>query len=287
MTRVLLVDTQVNDSLKPLYERLVSRGSSLGCNIRWHADLSFDDYSCSDVIVLQHPCDALGFPDRRILGARLLNRFERLCIAQDVGAPVAPFASPPTLDLARDLFDIWGAENIVFKADWSFRRKGVFLWKRGTDLVLHSTYAPGADIFMPTLLDDPATYKVDLFCGNVIACRRVPTPPIHDPRFHDDSAPSDLLETQDWAASFAEALGSMLLSFGTGYFGIDFMRVGTKYWIVEINSCGVGRMNTWVRWPAAYIDRYADVLHNWSCQIVTVPTISESLAACRRRFNPA
>ena len=257
---------------------LDATGIRLSVENRWS-----DDYAKADLLIGADPipdCDVIL--ETRVLGQRTLNRLTRLQVALEVSGPVARFCSPSTDDdLALQTRD-WG-DLAVLKYDWSMRRNGVFLWPLGqARKPFPPDFDPTRDLFMEFLPDDPMTYKIEAFAGQILAAWVLPTrdmrepnwPVMSDANISPFTPPDRLIES-------ISIVSRHLLRHGAGYTSFDLMRAGDAFRIVEINTCGVGTSN-WKLWPEQYAANYARGILNATRELDIIPRYRALRAAAFR-----
>lgn len=255
-------------------DRVIAQLGAAGVDARWGTRLP-RQIRDDDVVIAHEP---LARPPERgcVLGQRLLNRRQRLVVLAHAAVPVAPWAAPRDGRGVVALFDRWGVETILYKADWSWRRKGVLVVRRDDTL----GYDPTGDVFMQILGGDPDTYKVDLFRDVVLGARVYRTPSAHDPRFHHDPHPSSPYQPSRRLREISQRAGSALARYGSGYLSLDFMRAGGRWVLIEANISGVGIVDPWRMRPHQYADRYAAGVLAWLGARESRPALSTLRRRC-------
>src|ERR1700688_2514272 len=239
-----------------MQRRLSEAGVNLTIDHAWS-----DSYASSELIIGADPIpDRPCLSDAKILGQRTLNRYQRMEIAARIGASVAAFGSPANDEQLSALVRDWG-EFCVLKYDWSARRNGVFSWPLGANRKkFPSDFRVGSDLFMQFLEEDPLTYKIDTFCGNILGGWIFPTRSMRlaDWQVVDDRSNYDFDPPIPLRASI-QAVSEELVAHGVGYASFDLMRVENDFHIIEVNTCSVGT-TAWNDWPERYAETYSDAI---------------------------
>ena len=241
-----------NFVLDELRRGLAAAGARLIVDGAWS-----DSYARAGLIIGFEP-----FEDRkqllgaRVLGQRTLNRFQRMEIAATTEALVAEFGSPRNDDELSALTRDWGP-FCVLKYDWSLRRNGVFAWPLGdTRPAFPSDFTPGCDLFMKFVDGDPKTYKVDAFCGTVLAGWILPTRSMREPDWQVIDVPEMLeFDVPPDARACVEAVSEALIAQGVGYASYDLMRGPDGFHLIEANTCAVSTA-MWDVSPERYAANY-------------------------------
>jgi hypothetical protein len=241
-----------NFVLDELRRGLAAAGARLIVDGAWS-----DSYARAGLIIGFEP-----FEDRkqllgaRVLGQRTLNRFQRMEIAATTEALVAEFGSPRNDDELSALTRDWGP-FCVLKYDWSLRRNGVFAWPLGdTRPAFPSDFTPGCDLFMKFVDGDPKTYKVDAFCGTVLAGWILPTRSMREPDWQVIDVPEMLeFDVPPDARACVEAVSEALIAQGVGYASYDLMRGPRGFHLIEANTCAVSTA-MWDVSPERYAANY-------------------------------
>lgn len=218
------------------------------------------------ILLLHDPVDEDKIPQGcRVLGQRCLNRRERLILAERCGLPVVSWSAVDTIADIPKLFDRWGVDDFLFKADWSYSRGGIkYLSREDWRPFNPGRFNPDADIFMRILNGNPDTHKIDLFYDQPIACRHMYTRSVFDKKFYKSFSQRSELGKMPLINEGLEQLGKTLLFYGQGFSGVDVMY--DKYnhpWIIELNTSSLGREDTWKRWPEHYLSGYLSGLRHW------------------------
>ncbi|MEM7428894.1 MAG: hypothetical protein AAF441_22635 [Pseudomonadota bacterium] len=224
-----------------------------------------EDAKPGSTLILHDPVHENGIPkDARAFGQRTLNRRERLVLADRLGLPVPRWCSISERDELADVFDRLEAPHFLYKADWSYSRGGVRLVSAERTVGL-DRFDPDGDVFMHVLDGCPHTHKVDVFYSRVIGCRRLHTRSVLDPSFPKSfSDPSELGEIPAMADDLSR-LGRDVMAYGVGLLNVDVMVDSAgREWVVELNTCSVGREATWMRWPDTYLPGYAEGIVRWA-----------------------
>lgn len=259
--RLVFYEGHPAEVLDATNDRLIARLVEAGIDAGWTRRLP-RDLGAGDVLVAHRTFRTpYPMPEVCLLGQRLTNRRERLLVCEDAGVPVAQWATPERAEEVLALFERWDTDAVLLKRDRSYRRRGVALLTPGDPV---PPYDPTADVFQRVLRGDPRTYKVAVFWDTAIAVRVMGTRSVFDPEFVPALStqylvyppPPELLE-------LASRLGRAFLGYGAGYMSIDFMREGDRWYVIEVNPCGVGRRTSWRLWPGLYGDRYALGVQRW------------------------
>ena len=218
-----------------------------------------------DMLLLVHdPVDELRIPKGcKVLGQRTLNRRERLVLAENCGLSVPRWRSLASQDDIKHLFKRWNVDNIIYKADWSYSRGGIRLLNR-ENFDAFNKFDPDGDVFMRILGGSPYTYKIDIFFDEVIACRKILTRSVFDNNFYRGFTGISSLAKFPPIVPGLKKLGRAVFDYGVGLTGVDVMfDVDGKPWVIELNTCSVGREANWRRWPESYINGYTRGLCRW------------------------
>ena len=258
--KLLLYDRIDSEHLAEARRLIAEQLATLGVEAAWSDELP-DQSIPRDTAVLAHSSSKPGYEitDNVFLGKRLTNRLQRLEILRANDIPVAEYAAPATHEALQELFERWDTDAVIYKSDSSFRRKGVRLVRPGDRVELD----PTRDVVMRVLEGDPSTYKVATFYDSVIACRRLYTRSLFDPRFHDALSPQEVLPVDDELEAVARRISLVMHRYGAGYMSIDFMRHRGRWLPIEVNPCGVGRRTSWRWWPRLYADGYVRGVSSW------------------------
>ncbi|MBI3701021.1 MAG: phenylacetate--CoA ligase family protein [Afipia sp.] len=241
-----------------------------------------DEFATANLVVGADPiADRDTLSSTRILGQRTLNRLTRLEVASEQNGPVARYCSPANDDELTSATRMWG-EVAVLKYDWSSRRNGVFLWPlTERRKPFPPDFKPGADLFMEFLPDDPATYKIDAFGGEILGSWILPTrnmtlpdwQVILDQKSHFFAPPESLKQA-------IAKVSIALLTHGAGYTSFDLMRSGNEFKIIEMNTCGVGT-GIWEEWPSQYAEAYSRALLKTVERLDAIPFFSDLRARAK------
>ncbi len=250
------VEHECLDQSKGLIEAAIREH---GVESRWSDQLPEAGIS-DDVIVLGHSGSQPRYPIGHVcfMGKRLLNRRQRLVLAEQVGAPVARWAAPED-GRFEPLLARLETGQLLYKSDASFRRRGVHLVRSGDTV----DFKPAGDIYMEVLDGDPCTYKMAVFYDTVIACRRLETRSVFDPEFHTALSMQYLVDYDAELWALGSLLGRTFAGYSGGYMSIDFMRCRGRWFVIEINPCGVGRRTSWRLWPEVYAQGYTRGVLKW------------------------
>jgi hypothetical protein len=235
-----------------------------GIRANWYA--SPKDAEPGAILLLHDPEEPANIPQGcRVLGQRSLNRRERLVLAERCGLPVVKWCVLESMDDIAGLFDLWGVDNLLAKADWSYSRGGI---KRLTkeDCIPFSShnYNADADVFMRILNGSPDTHKVDLFYTQQIACRHMYTRSVFDSNFYKGFTKHCNLGTIPSLEEGLTKLGQELMNYGQGLSGVDFMYdENNNPWVIELNTSSLGREGIWNRWREPYLAGYLGGLRQW------------------------
>ncbi len=266
-----------------LTERLLKDGISLTVDNAWS-----DDYLAADLLIGADPLvDDDKLLDSRILGQRTLNRRTRLDVAVACNAHVAPFGGPRNDRELDDLANQWNTDTAVLKYDWSARRNGVFLWPlaAGRRSAFPADFDPACDVFMAFQNEDPHTYKIDTFAGVLLGAYVLPTRDMRETAWQIIGQREHLLFEPD--ARLAEQISLVsrsLLKHGAGYTSFDLMRSRDSFFIIEMNTSGVGTA-TWNDWPEQYAARYSKAILAALDQIDLIPRYRDLRATALRLGN--
>lgn len=267
------VDLHASRALVPFYDQLVGLVGEGEPVAEWTRDRR--TLRSTNIILAQHPLKlSRTFGHTCVLGQRLLNRRERMTLIDRLDIPAARWAAPRKQDVYA-LFDQWGP-RILYKADMSLKRRGVKLVHENNVHCILDQYNPGSDVFSEFLQDDLKTYKVDLFLDKTIGCRVLHSPHPLDAGFLKVTHPMELVQLPDSVITDCKRIAYELLRYGAGYISIDFMRKGSEYVVIEVNTTDVGRLFTWPKWPDIYVRNYACGVVNWLLSGEHRPTLYES-----------
>ncbi len=262
MVMLNFIDYSKSEPVQRALSNLCTRLERLDIEARWFGRV---EQAPQDTVLLLHDpvAENLIPAGCRVLGQRTLNRRQRLILAERCGLQVPRWCSLNSQDEIDSLFDRWGVEHILYKADWSYSRGGIKLLKRGK-WTRFNKFNPGADVFMQVLDGSPHTFKVDIFFDQVIACRKLLTRSVSDPKFYRSftgvSLPGEIPPVED----ALKALGRAVFDYSVGLTNVDIMfDSGGRPWVIELNTCSVGREATWRRWPDVYIAGYAQGVRRW------------------------
>lgn len=234
-----------------------------GVDARWFVSPS--EAPEGAILILHDPVEVGEIPkDCKVLGQRTLNRRERLVLAEQCGLPVVAWSAVDQLDEIPELFDRWQVDEILFKADWSYARCGVqMLTRRHWQPFSPRRFNPDADIFMRILNGRPDTYKVDHFYDHAFACRHMHTASVYRNFYGPFSKSNSVAELPPLHAGYIQ-LGHAVMRHGVGFSGTDIMYDRNEEpWIIELNTCSLGREQTWMCWPGLYLHGYLQGLRNW------------------------
>ncbi len=262
MSALNFVDYSKSEHVQRALSQLCSNLGQVGIQASWFGRV---EHAPRDATLLLHdPVDEQRIPEGcRALGQRTLNRRERLVLAERCGLCVPRWRSLTDQDDVAPLFDEWGVDNILYKADWSYSRAGIRLKTRNkwTPVI---RFNPDADVYMQILDGSPYTYKVDVFFDQIIACRKLLTRSVFDRKFYRGFTGVSSLAEIPPIEEKLKSLGRAVFDYGVGLTGVDLMfdRDG-KAWVIELNTCSVGRAATWRRWPQAYMTGYTRGVRRW------------------------
>ena len=262
MRRLSVIDGSRSEHVQRGLSHLCATLESVGMTTDWHADVT--DASPGSTVLVHDPVDDDRIPEGcRVFGQRTLDRRQRLLVAEQCGLPVPRWRSLERVDQVVELLDEWGVDQLLYKADRSYQRKGVLLARRGR-IVPRAIARPDADVFMVILDGDPHTLKIDVFLDQIIACRKTFTRSVFDRKFRSGFTAYSSLEPIPPIEPQLKALGRALLDYGAGLTSVDVMidRAG-RPWVIELNTCSVGREATWRRWPDLYLEGYIEGLARW------------------------
>ena len=216
------------------------------------------------ILFLHDPVNESSIPEGCVaLGQRTLNRRQRLVLAEQYGLPVPRWRSLDNQNQIASLFDEWNVNHFLYKADWSYSRAGIRLM-RPDNVISLGKFDSDGDVFMEVLEGCPHTFKVDVAFDQIIACRKLFTRSVFDRKFRNGfAAPSMLSEVRSLQTELRN-IGKAAFDYGVGLMNVDIMIDGYgKSWVIELNTCSVGREATWKRWPDIYIDGYANGVARW------------------------
>lgn len=227
----------------------------------WHPSVA--EASPGATLLVHDPVQEDRIPERcQVLGQRTLNRRQRLILAEQSGLPVPRWRSLERKGQIVPLLDEWGVDHVLYKADYSYMRKGIRLVTRGR--VPDDIVNADADVFMAIVEGSPHTLKIDLFFDEIIACRKTFTRSVFDPKFRKSFTEFSSLGKIPPLLPQLRALGRALLYHGVGLTGVDVMiDREDEPWVIELNTCSVGREATWRRWPDLYIGGYVAGICRW------------------------
>jgi hypothetical protein len=221
--------------------------------------------ACPEAILLLHdPVDERNIPKScKVYGQRTLNRRQRLVLAERLGLRVPRWCSLDSAEQLLDIFDNWRVDHFLYKADWSYSRSGVRLVTHDK-LVALNRFDPSGDIFMEVLEGSPHTFKVDVFYDKVIGCRKLFTRSVFDQKFARSFTKTSELGERPAVEPELQHLGQNVFNYGVGLLNVDIMLdEHGREWVIELNTCSVGRDATWKRWPETYISGYAKGIMRW------------------------
>ncbi len=263
MRSIYFVDRSQSEAVQSGLARLCSILSESGIHANWCSQV--DEAACGAILVLHDPVAEDLIPDGcRVLGQRTLNRRERLVLAEQCGLPVPRWSSLESQGEIVELMDKWNVDFVLYKADWSYSRRGVCVMARDKLKTL-GRFNSDADIFMRIIGGNYHTFKVDMFFDQFIGCRHLLTRSVlFDKRFYRGFTGVSRLGELPALENEMKALGHAVMNYGVGLFGIDVMFDGDDNpWVIELNTSSVGREATWRRWPEIYIDAYAQGIKRW------------------------
>jgi hypothetical protein len=240
------------------------------------------------ILLLHDPIQEEDIPDAcQVLGQRTLNRRERLVLAEKCGLSVPTWSSLESQGEVLDLMDKWNVDHLLYKADWSYSRKGVHVVTRDNVPTL-GRFNSDADIFMRIVGGNHHTFKVDVFFDRIIGCRHLFTRSVLlDKHFHRSFTGTSRLGEIPPLENEMKALGHAVMHHGVGLFGIDVMFDGdARPWVIELNTSSVGRDATWRHWPDTYVSGYAEAIKCWvreGCQAQYCNGISPSASTLSAR----
>ncbi|WP_281557577.1 hypothetical protein [Thalassomonas sp. RHCl1] len=253
-------ETSVQQGLTFLCEQL----ETLGIRARWYPRV--EEADAGAILLLHDPVDEDKIPPGcRVLGQRCLNRRQRLVLAERCGLPVVSWTSVADINDIPKLFDRWGTDAFLFKADWSYSRGGIkCLTRRDWQPFNPRRFNPDADVFMRILNGSPDTHKVDLFYDQAFACRHMHTRSVFDRKFYKGFYQRSELGFIPPLESALAKLGKALTQYGQGFSGVDFMYDAQgQPWVIELNTSSLGREATWSRWGDVYLKGYLAGLTSW------------------------
>ena len=210
---------------------------------------------------------------RWIYGARLLNRLERLLIAQECGCYVAAFR-PAIFGEHCNLDHEW-----VWKRDFSSRGEGVTVCRPPLD----SKRVSEGDVLMELIDRAGKTWKLDCFFNVPIACRVLTYNPLQAGQ--SDSGQEHVSIPQE-LSRIPACLGHRLAACGCLYYSVDFMRVNGRFAIIELNTSGVGRLDQWVMLRSIYVTNVCSGIVNFvndDCPKLTLASVAGELSAWRKK----
>lgn len=262
MTRISFIDGARSDHVRQGLSSMCATLGSLGIAADWYPTAA--EARPGTTLLLHDPVDEDRIPRNcRVYGQRILNRRLRLVLAEQCGLPVPKWRALERANEIVPLLDEWGVSQVLYKADYSYQRKGIRLVTRGKAFQRH-ILNPAGDVFMTILDGSDHTLKIDVFFDEVIACRKTYTRSIFDPKFYVNFTQYSSIEDVPPIRSQLRALGRELVHYGAGLTSVDVMidREGQP-WVIELNTSSVGREATWRRWPDLYLGGYVEGIRRW------------------------
>jgi hypothetical protein len=138
---------------------------------------------------------------------------------------------------------------------------------------------------MKLVVEDPTTYKVDVFFDEILGSRAYLTPSLDSPNFYNDELESEPFDAPSSLVDFAKTAGNVLSAYGAGYISIDFMRVGSDFAVIEANTSGVGIVTMWSLFPDQYVKRYSDAILCWLSSGGAARSLSTFVERCSEVDN--
>ncbi|WDE08032.1 hypothetical protein SG34_014725 [Thalassomonas viridans] len=264
METINFIDRSKEASVQQGLTFLCEQLTGLGIRARWCPRVEEADPGA--ILLLHDPVDEDKIPPGcRVLGQRCLNRRQRLVLAERCGLPVVSWTSVADIGDIPKLFDRWGVDAFLFKADWSYSRGGIkCLTRRDWQPFNPRRFNPDADVFMRILNGSPDTHKVDLFYDQAFACRHMHTRSVFDRKFYKGFYQRSELGFIPPLEPALKRLGKALTLYGQGFSGVDFMYDAEgQPWVIELNTSSLGREGTWSRWPDVYLNGYLAGLKSW------------------------
>lgn len=229
----------------------------------WHKNIV--KANSNSIILVHDPVNYNLIPTlSTVFGQRTLNRRQRLILAEQAGLPVPRWVSQFKEQAIEKLFEEWRVEHILYKSDLSFQRKNVFLLSKKNFREYRNSFSNG-DVLMEPICGLSDTYKIDIFYDSIIGCRKLPTKSIHSPDFYKPCSDSSLEKVVPSSLHDSlRNLGKLLPHYGAGLTSVDFMLdTNMNPWVIELNTCSVGRDTTWSRWKPIYLEGYKAGIISW------------------------
>lgn len=236
---IFLRDHKIPTGTSKVYNQLTNQLKSSKINFVWGKSFpkNLRDW---DLFITHSSLNTEELPSLiPILGIRIINRRERMLLAEKLNIPTVDWKSPRKPDDIYSLFHNWESETIVFKPDSSYDRKGVQLVCK-SDLPLKE-YDFLCDVFMRHVKDETDTFKIDCCYNSVVSARKLEIPPIGSPMFHKKNYKSCRIEIADEFKEIARLLGPPLSQLGSLYYSFDLMQFRKQYCVIEINTTGISR----------------------------------------------
>jgi len=262
------------DKNASFYTTLQERLSDVGINLSVLTK-PYPGMEYFKAVLLAHPMRTKFFKkDQKILGLRTINRKQRLVIASEVLSEqyVAPWSSPSNDEELKEVVSTWGSDQYIFKYDWSAAKRGVRIKNIQTE-GLPNDYNNTKDVVMKYLDEDPITYKVDIFCGNVLNGWALQTKSIEHEDFLKYTKTPKVFQIPADLRLELEKLSEVLIEYGCGYASFDMMNYEGNLKIIEMNTNSVGRNISWANFGDIYLDTYTSAIQNLLENLDKVPML--------------